>query len=157
MKCQRCNKAATLHITEVPQPEKVEEYHLCEDCAQKFLNEPESALSESPATAVGLAVEEGLPAKSCDSCGLSFVEFRNSGRLGCAHDYQAFREELLPFLENIHGDVRHCGKSPSRLGQQKEVQGELIQLRKLLQQAVHREKYEDAVEIRDKIRKMEGA
>ena len=40
MKCQRCPKQATLHITEVLGEERFEELHLCEDCAKKYLYEP---------------------------------------------------------------------------------------------------------------------
>ena len=79
-----------------------------------------------------------LNQRECPHCGIKFVEFRNSGRLGCPHDYQEFREELLPLLENIHGETRHCGKTPRRLPQNKQTQSELIQLRKQLQQAVTR-------------------
>ena len=40
MKCQRCPKQATLHITEVLGDAGFEEVHLCEDCAKKYLYEP---------------------------------------------------------------------------------------------------------------------
>ena len=40
MKCQKCAKAATLHITEIIGEEQIEELHLCEECAQKYLYEP---------------------------------------------------------------------------------------------------------------------
>ena len=40
MKCQKCTKAATLHITEVLGEEQFEELHLCEECADKYLYEP---------------------------------------------------------------------------------------------------------------------
>ena len=41
MKCQRCPKQATLHITEVLGEDRFEEVHLCEDCAKKYLYEPQ--------------------------------------------------------------------------------------------------------------------
>ena len=41
MKCQRCTKQATLHITEVLGEERFEEVHLCEECAKKYLYEPQ--------------------------------------------------------------------------------------------------------------------
>src|SRR4029079_3953356 len=85
-----------------------------------------------------------LKQRECPLCGIKFVEFRNSGRLGCPHDYQEFREELAPLVENIHGYTRHCGKTPRRLPQNKQTQSELIQLRKQLQQAVTKEAYEEA-------------
>ena len=40
MKCQRCNKQAAYHVTEVHAPEQVEELHLCEECAKKHLYQP---------------------------------------------------------------------------------------------------------------------
>ena len=96
-----------------------------------------------------------LNQRECPLCGIKFVEFRNSGRLGCPHDYQEFREELVPLLENIHGETRHCGKTPRRLPQNKQTQSELIQLRKQLQQAVNKEAYEEAARLRDRIRQLE--
>jgi protein arginine kinase activator len=51
--------------------------------------------------------------------------------------------------------VRHCGKTPRRLPQNKQTQSELIQLRKELQQAVTREAYEDAARLRDRIKNLE--
>jgi protein arginine kinase activator len=63
---------------------------------------------------------------------------------------------LLPLLENIHGDPpRHTGKVPRRLPQNKQMQSELVQLRKQLLQAVNKEAYEEAARIRDSIRKLE--
>ncbi len=159
MKCQKCTKAATLHITEVLTDEQFEELHLCEDCAQKYLYEPQQAAPGKKGSESG-QVEEAdetslLNQRECPVCGIKFVEFRNSGRLGCPHDYQEFREELAPLLENIHGEVKHCGKTPRRLPQNKQTQSELIQLRKQLQQAVTREAYEDAARLRDRIRQLE--
>jgi hypothetical protein len=38
--------------------------------------------------------EEGLTGQQeCPYCGIKFVEFRNSGRLGCPHDYIGFAAE----------------------------------------------------------------
>ena len=156
MKCQKCTKAATLHITEVLGDDQFEELHLCEECAHKYLYEPQGA---KPAAKIGGSSEgdeSSLPNRECSYCGIKFVEFRNSGRLGCPHDYEEFREELLPLLENIHGDPpKHCGKAPRRLHVTKQTQSELVQLRKQLLQAVNRENYEDAAKLRDRIRQLE--
>lgn len=156
MKCQKCTKAATLHITEVVSEDQFEELHLCEECAHKYLYEPQ----QKGAQKGGVPAEEGdeasaLNQKECSHCGIKFVEFRNTGRLGCPQDYQEFREELLPLLENIHGETKHCGKTPRRQPQNKQTQTELIQLRKQLHQAVTKEAYEDAARIRDRIKTLE--
>src|SRR5262245_36650733 len=156
MKCQKCTKAATLHITEVLGDDQYDELHRCEECAQKYLYEPQ----QKAGTPKGEGAEESeeasaLNQRECPECGIKFVEFRNSGRLGCPHDYQEFREELLPLLENIHGETRHMGKTPRRLPQTKQAQSELIQLRKQLHQAVTKEAYEEAAKLRDRIRQLE--
>src|SRR5262249_3669793 len=132
MKCQKCTKAATLHITEVISDDQFEELHLCEECAQKYLYEPQSKGAGPKASDAGAGEESdevsALNQRECPHCGLKFVEFRNSGRLGCPHDYQEFRDELAPLLENIHGEIKHCGKAPRRLPQNKQTQSELMQL-----------------------------
>jgi protein arginine kinase activator len=161
MKCQKCTKAATLHITEIVSEDQFEELHLCEECAQKYLYEPQhkhGIKAASPSS--GHAEEADEPAvlnRECAVCGIKFVDFRNTGRLGCPHDYQEFRDELLPLLENIHGETRHCGKSPRRRPQDRQAQSELIQLRKQLLAAVNQEAYEEAARLRDRIRRLEEA
>jgi protein arginine kinase activator len=157
MKCNKCTKAATLHITEVVSEDQFEELHLCEECAQKYLYEPQQkGMAKPGGTGQSQESEEGsLPNRECPHCGIKFVEFRNTGRLGCPHDYEEFREELSSLLENIHGETRHVGKTPRRLPQNKQTQSELVQLRKQLLQAVNKENYEEAARLRDRIRQLE--
>ena len=155
MKCEKCPKVATLHITEIVSEEKVEEHHLCEDCAQKYLYDSSGGSKPAAITAQESEDPGGSMGRECPICGMKFVDFRNSGRLGCPHDYEAFKEDLMPLLENIHGDTRHCGKTPRRLPQARQNESELAQLRKQLQQAVQKEAYEEAAQLRDRIRRLE--
>jgi protein arginine kinase activator len=157
MKCEKCPKQATLHITEILGEDRYEEHHLCEQCAHEYIYEPDG--KKSGKTLEGLDDEElsALNQRQCPQCGMKFIDFRNSGRLGCPHDYEAFAEELLPLLENIHGDTRHCGKTPRRLPQTRQTQSELTRLRRQLQDAVSQEAYEEAAKIRDQIRLLEEA
>ena len=149
MKCQNCPKLATLQITEIHAENNIEEYHLCDECAQKYLYE--TSPKKKKADPRDLA---GNSDKQCDQCGTKFVDFRNSGRLGCPHDYQAFQAELLPLLESIHSSTRHSGKTPRRPSQKVRSQ-ELSRLRKDLQKAVTAEAYEEAARLRDKIKQLE--
>jgi protein arginine kinase activator len=154
MKCQNCPKIATLHITEVVSDAQYEELHLCEDCAQKYLYEPQPA--KNAASSEPASEEMGaLGGRQCEVCGVKFVDFRNSGRLGCPHDYTAFQHELTPLLEGIHGGTKHTGKSPRRLPQTRQAQQELTKLRKQLHRAVVDEAYEEAARLRDRIRRLE--
>jgi protein arginine kinase activator len=157
MKCQKCTKAATLHITEVLGEEQFDELHLCQECAEKYLYEPPQKGAGPKGSVPTMEVEDdtSTPNRECPICGLKFVEFRNTGRLGCPHDYSEFREQLTPLLENIHGETQHRGKTPRRLPQNKQTQSELIQLRKDLLQAVNKEAYEEAARLRDRIRQLE--
>ncbi|MBI3407799.1 MAG: UvrB/UvrC motif-containing protein [Planctomycetes bacterium] len=158
-KCQKCQNPATLHITEVLGESQFEELHLCEQCANKYLYEPQQKANLGKGGGdLGKEGEEGLLGQAeCPECGVKFVEFRNTGRLGCPHDYQAFREELMPLLENIHGETKHCGKTPRRFPQTREHQSELTQLRNRLKQAVTKEDYEEAAKVRDLIKHLEEA
>ncbi len=165
MKCQRCDKPATVHITELTGEEPVE-LHLCEEHAKEHfspVDAPGHEIAASLAGAfaehlkVGQTVEElsRLDKRTCPMCGISFFEFRSQGRLGCPHDYEFFLEELEPLLVNIHGDLVHKGKRPSRLVKNKSTSTELIRMRREMKEAVEREDYEVASGLRDKIKQME--
>src|SRR5262245_17568888 len=132
MKCQKCHNQAILHITEVLTQDQFEELHLCEQCANKYLYE--SQQKKSGAIEPGREDEGALGQQECPACGMKFVEFRNTGRLGCPNDYQEFRDDLIPLLENIHGETKHVGKTPRR-SQSPQAVSELVQLRSRLKQA----------------------
>src|SRR5262245_37363979 len=158
MKCQRCPKQATLHITDILGGDRYEEVQLCEDCAKKFLAEPQKNADESkPAKTPPPAGAEHDDGPTCGACGITYLEFRNQLRFGCPHDYDAFKTELLPLLESIHGDVRHVGKAPRRLPRSQGAQVELTNLRRRLQQLVTEENYEEAARVRDRIKELESS
>ena len=161
MRCQRCPKPATLHLTEIVGPKQIEEMHFCEECAQKHLYEPGNTGAEPiPAPkAVSVSQEneelEELNRMTCPQCGIQFKDFRSTGRLGCPHDYEVFKKELIPLLENIHGDNRHQGKSPRRKHPQSQKTTQLGRLRRELQTAIVCEDYEKAARLRDEIRQLD--
>lgn len=155
MKCQRCSKQATTHITEVLGDGRYEEAHLCEECRKKYLTEVGSKPKAAPASEPADAAEPAVAGPVCPNCGLSYTEFRNQGRFGCGHDYDAFKAELLPLLEGIHGELRHVGKAPRRLPKLQSAEVELSALRRDLARLVTEEKYEEAARVRDRIRQLE--
>ena len=163
MKCQRCEKPATFHITELTGDEP-EELHLCEDHARTYLTQSEPTEETTLAAAltqqlkVGQTAEElaRLDQQSCPICGITFYEFRHQGRLGCPHDYTCFEEELKPLIVNIHGETRHTGKEPQHGLSDTNDQTELIRLRREMKDAVDREQYERASELRDSIQEIEN-
>lgn len=157
-KCRRCSKPATLHITEIREGD-VHELHLCELCAHEYLNqEPSDTGDEADDLLAKLSEDqqlEELDQLVCPNCGITFREFRSQGRLGCPHDYIAFRDELLPLLENIHDETQHCGKIPKRAPDASQRQYRLIKLRSELRAAVEDEQYETAARLRDQIQALE--
>jgi protein arginine kinase activator len=168
MKCQKCEKPATFHITELTGG-KPQELHLCEDHAREYLtqsgNEPANATSMAAALAqqmaqqmaVGQTAEElaKLDEQACPVCGITFHEFRNQGRLGCPHDYIAFETQLEPLILNIHGENEHVGKTPKQRPGDSQQRTQLIRLRREMNEAVAAEDYERASELRDEIRRIE--
>lgn len=161
MKCHRCAKVATLHITEIVKG-TAQELHLCEECAQEYLTN--SGGDQPGSTGSGLikhpdggdAQLEELDKLVCPTCKMTFREFRSQGRLGCSHCYIAFQDELLPLLENIHGDTQHCGKFPKRAPDDSQKQYQLIRLRNDLRLAITEESYEQAAKLRDQIQELEA-
>jgi protein arginine kinase activator len=146
-----------LHITEL-RSGTVQELHLCETCAQQYLNqEPEEGadVGAEAADKETEAPQEGLDHLFCPNCGITFREFRSQGRLGCPHDYIAFATELKPLLENIHGETQHAGKFPKRAPHASQLQYRLIKLRSDLRNAIDEEEYETAARIRDEIHTLE--
>ena len=164
MKCQYCEKPATFHITELTEPDGPQVMHLCEEHARGFLQKEATTPTASIAGALAKQLNLGqtkqelaeLDQKECPVCGISFFEFRNTGRLGCPFDYTHFSEDLIPLLTNIHDSVVHIGKRPRRAAAA-DSHAELIQLRREMEEAVEREDYERASEIRDELRRIEEA
>jgi protein arginine kinase activator len=160
MKCQQCNKSATFHITELTGG-KPQELHLCEEHARQYLTQSEEEAPPVPGQVVkqyvGQTAEElaRLDQRSCPVCGITFFEFRNQGRLGCPYDYICFQAELEPLIVNIHGETEHVGKRPTRYAGGTERRTELIRLRREMKDAIGREDYEHARELRDEIRSIE--
>lgn len=157
-KCGRCSKPAVLHITELRHGE-VQALHLCEACAKEYLSQsPDEQDQAAPegASADSEEVLDEIDQQICPSCGISFKEFRAGGRLGCPHDYTVFEDELLPLLENIHGETEHVGKIPKRSPDSSQRQFKLIKLRSELRSAVEEERYEVAAKIRDEIQSIEN-
>lgn len=164
MKCQYCEKPATFHITDLTGVSGPQIMHLCEQHARTYLKSDASsaaAASVSGALAKSLNLETAkeelaeLDQKECPICGITFFEFRNTGRLGCSYDYEFFKSDLEPLLHNIHDNTKHLGKCPARASALANSQANLIELRREMDDAISREDYERAGEVRDQLKQLE--
>lgn len=159
-KCQRCTKAAVLHITELMEGQ-AKAVHLCESCAQDYLSSVPLGSSDEDVDDDDVLHDDSVAedfdddTATCENCGITFREFRKQGRLGCPQCYSVFATELQPLLENIHGETSHLGKCPKRAPDSSVRQYELIRLRKELQTAIDGEQYEKAAKLRDQIASFE--
>lgn len=159
--CQVCKKnIATVHLTEIIKNKK-REIHLCEECAAKkgiAFKATSFSISDLLSGLVNTQAAQEIAKMSqvkCPICGLSYLEFRQHGRLGCATDYTVFKEGLMPLLEKIHGDTEHLGKIPNSSGDTREVSKELLELRQELRRVIEKEDYEQAATLRDRIEQLE--
>lgn len=165
MKCQYCEKPATFHITELTGEHGPQILHLCEEHARQFLQkgDADSAMaSVTGAIAKQLNLDSTkedlaeLDQNECPHCGITFFEFRNTGRLGCPFDYEHFASELEPLLVNIHDSTEHEGKRPQRASALADSKQSLLTLRREMDDAVASEDYERAGKIRDQMKAVES-
>jgi len=159
MKCDLCNKPAVVHEVTVRGGVK-KEVHLCETHAreagivmpgQQPINQ---LLTQFVISQSGKPVRAAT--KSCTGCGLSFSQFRQTGRVGCAECYGAFEAELGPLIERAqNGGTHHSGKTPRRAGASVDRQLLIQRLIKELDHAVAAEQYERAATLRDRLNSMD--
>lgn len=94
--------------------------------------------------------------KLCEKCRSSLSEIMNSGKVGCDECYQTFGQELFPTIENIHGKSHHIGKISASADSKVKKRAEMQQLKTELSEAIARQEFEKAAELRDKINSIEG-
>ena len=162
MLCQICNKNnATVHYTKIINGD-VEELHLCDECARNN-NEFEfdttfsfhKLLTGLIDSIQGGTVKEEIDDIVCDTCGLGYSRFKQTGKFGCPNCYDSFKVKLLPLVKGIHGHNKHIGKIPKRANKDIAKRKKIEKLRIELDKLVCKEAFEDAAVLRDKIKELE--
>ena len=100
------------------------------------------------------AVEKSVPSK-CTDCGMDYNQFRKTGLLGCRECYRHFGGELDPVLRRIQGSTVHTGKEPKRCGSALVREKQIDELKAELKKAIEVEAFEQAAELRDRIKELE--
>ena len=189
MLCENCGKCeANVRYTQIINGNK-KEMNLCEECSEKLgIGNIEFKMPINFSSFLGdffddfeanSFLPEFNPIKTlhCDSCGMTFEEFMNTGKFGCSNCYDTFESKIDPILKSIHGANRHVGRlgeiaSTSKLenkttnkneniqtakeeaNKNNKEQNEIDKLKVELQKAIKEERYEDAAKLRDTIKKL---
>lgn len=164
--CEECGVNEACYTISVMMGGQITQRHLCADCMAKMnmnlaagnvkhlLSAIMSAISGSVEEAAATATEEADAGAAivCERCGISLSQFTKSGKLGCPNCYQAFREQLTPMLQQIHGRVQHAGRKPLDDEAAQRRRSVYDRLTRQLEQAVAVEDFETAAVLRDQLR-----
>jgi protein arginine kinase activator len=158
MKCDKCGAEHTsVHLTEIING-KVTEVHMCPKCAKEKTDELKKFFSMSDFLSDLADMDDGdNAALTCATCGMTYDEFKQNGRFGCASCYEAFASKLDAMLQRIHGATLHKGKAPAHVRLSRiAVQERVGQLKEQLERAIRMEEFEAAARIRDEIKQAEA-
>lgn len=185
MLCENCGKnEANVKYTQIINGEKKETI-LCQECSNILgINNITFDIPITFSSMLGGLFEDIEKSKlfpeinpikklKCKNCNLTFEEFMQSGKFGCAECYNTFEEKVDEILKKIQGNNRHIGRlsnvedidkkeienKQNHKEENKERKDEKIsqveRLKKDLKEAIKEERYEDAAKIRDEIKKSE--
>lgn len=161
MICDVCKEGdAVIQLTEI-EGSGVRLLHLCERCAAERGVETTVAAPKPQITDFLQSVHQAMQATQgdaarCTFCSSTFRDFRSTGRLGCAHCYDAFENSMRDLLRRVHGNSKHVGRryEPPASTVIPDA-GTANELRDRLRRAIDSEQFEVAAALRDKLRGME--
>lgn len=165
MMCDECGiRPATVRLMSIVNGEKVAR-NLCTHCLSDVKKQLPSldlsGLDSMLANLLAATKKMGVPEqpeidRTCSRCGTTYEAFQKSGLLGCADCYDAFREPLEALLKRIHGQTQHTGRAPGVQNDAISHKLSLYGLKQQLSRAIAAEEYEQAAELRDRIRALQG-
>ena len=161
MVCDVCKEAdAVVQLTQI-EGTGVRLLHLCERCAaergvETNVSAPKPQISDFlQSVHQAMQATQGDAAR-CAFCSSTFRDFRSTGRLGCAHCYDAFEKSMRDLLRRVHGSSQHIGRRyEPHTGEELEDGGTVNELRDRLKRAIEAEQFELAADIRDRLRGIE--
>lgn len=161
MVCDVCKESdAVVQLTQI-EGTGVRLLHLCERCAAERGVETSASAPKPQISDFLQSVHQAMQATQgdaarCAFCSSTFRDFRSTGRLGCAHCYDAFEKSMRDLLRRVHGSSQHIGRRyEPPTSTELPVAGTANELRDRLKRAVEAEQFELAADIRDQLRGME--
>jgi protein arginine kinase activator len=173
MKCELCHKADAETAVRKRVDGEDQELYVCRACAREASRAAAPASGRQAPGAAPADGEAAMPLMSmildaafeivgramnvteptCPVCGITRAEYRKVSRLGCPACYEAFAKELESAILELHRSLQHAGKAPER----GKVARQLQQLEAELAAAVTGQRYEEAIALRDRIKRLSGA
>ncbi len=153
MLCEHCNiNEANFHRVQVTNGVR-SETHLCAQC---LASQQGAANIGNMIAALFSPVEYVAPASqlACKRCGTTPARFQQTGRLGCEQCYTDLNGMIEPLLKRVQGRSRHIGRVPEGF-KQPEPADPVQELRNQIADAIAKEDYETAAQLRDEIKKHE--
>ena len=162
MICDNCRERYDVVNYTAVKDNNVVQLHLCEQCAsERGVETTVSTLPKHPLGEFLNQVQQQLIAapsdgSKCHFCGATMADFRATGRWGCARCYTQFENGIRELLRRVHGHARHIGRTyrPPQ-GETIEKSAVLGELRERLRRAIDNEQFEQAAELRDRIKGLE--
>jgi len=171
MLCEKCKKnEAKINLITVVNGQK-HEIWLCENCVKDISSIPffssigqnmnfpfqgmlTGLLSNVDGTKVDVDNNK-IKEIICSNCGLTYDEFKKTGKLGCSDCYEEFKVVLEPRIKSLQAGVKHIGKIPNMKGEELNRRRKLQNLKEEMQKLIIAEDYERAAMVRDEIKTLE--
>jgi len=158
--CEECGENEACYTISVMMGGQVTQKHLCADCMARMnmsivTGNVKHLLSAIMSAITGATVQQEEEPREdvvCENCQTTLSQFTKSGRLGCPACYRAFREQLTPMLQQIHGRVQHAGRKPLDTEEAQRSRSRHEELQRQLEDAVAGEDFERAATLRDLLR-----
>lgn len=94
--------------------------------------------------------------KLCPKCGLSILEIKKFGVVGCSNCYSVFENELKSMILKEQGNINHVGKISSKRFSKIKIKEKIAKLERDKDEAIKNENYIVAESIKNQIEKLKG-
>lgn len=178
--CSICGELEAVIFVKIVSDNGVEEKGLCASCAAKYLENKEDIkelnlvderltqvieemkdllagiVANISAISVIMNNQNESTESTCSNCGMTFEEFKESGRLGCPYCYSSFHTYIEDFVFELERGSTHKGRMPEKFARLYVFKKELQFLNTQLKRMVDTENYEQAEIIRRRLEKLIG-
>ena len=167
MLCEECGTREATFAVSVVSGEETKMKHLCAECMSKWDMGISGTQIRDLLSSIFSAITSGEKKEkkeettqlseqrrsvTCSACGTTLADFMKNGHLGCPDCYSAFREEIQPMLQQMHGRLQHVGRRPLHSEDAQRSRTLQEDLTRKMEQAVSLEDFETAAKIRDQLK-----